>query len=177
MKRKSSAPIDHRHLSFTALGRNGLTLTVAIKPLHLANHCVSATVAWEGTDHPPRIILVEGNETAWGQRLALVVAATGPEFAPHAPGFRTGEWESAALTLPDLLGGPEDVVTVTVNSQDWKSKLSVTYQPELGGEREIPPALRHLDVATTAVEMFARTFLGRSWLTLELMPSCLGGIK
>ena len=177
MKRKTSAPIDHRHLTFSALGRNGLTLAVAIKPLDVANHYVSATVAWEGTGHPPRIIRVEGDETAWGQRLALVVAATGPEFAPHAPVFRTGQWESAALTLPDLLGGPDDVVTVTVNSQDWKSKLSVTYQPELGGEREIPPALRHLDVATTAVEMFARTFLGRSWLTLELMPSCLGCIK
>ena len=171
MKRKSSAPIDHPHLSFTALGRNGLTLTVAIKPLHVANHCVSATVAWEGTDHPPKIILIEGDETAWGQRLALVVAATAPEFAPHAPGFRTGEWESAALTLPDLLGEPGDVVTVTVSSRDWISRLSVTCQPELSEEREIPPELRNLDVATTAVEMFARIFLGRSWLTLELVPS------
>jgi hypothetical protein len=121
--------------------------------------------------HPPRIILVTGHETAWGQRLALVVAATGPEFAPHAPRFPAGKWESAALTLPDLLGELGDVVTVTVCSRDWKSRLSVTWQPELGGESEIPPELRNLDVATTAVEMFARSFLGRSWLTLELMRS------
>ncbi len=171
MKRRSRAPIDHRHLSFSVRGRNGLTLRAAIRPIQIANHFVSGAVNWEGAERPPSLVRVEGDETAWGQRLALVVASIGPECAPHAPVFRTGEWESAALTLPDLLGGPDDVVTVTVNSQDWKSKLSVTYQPELGGEREIPPALRSVDVATTAVEMFARTFLGRSWLTLELMPS------
>ena len=177
MKRRSRAPIDHRHLSFTVRGRNGLTHKAVIRPLQIANLYVSGAIDWEGADRPPIVVRVERDETAWGQRLALVVAAIGPECAPDGLGFRPGEWESAVLTLPDLLGGTGDVVTVTVNSQDWKSKLSVTCQPELNGEREIPPALRHLDVATTAVEMLARTFLGRSWLTLELMPSYLGGIK
>lgn len=171
MKRRSSARIDHPHLSFTVRDRDGLALTAAIRPLQIANHFVSGAVDWEGADRRPSLVRVEGDETAWGQRLALVVAAIGPECAPHALGFRPGQWESAVLTLPDLLGETGDVVTITVNSQDWKSKLSVTCQPELGGECEIPPELRNLDVATTAVEIFARTFLGRSWLTLELMPS------
>ena len=171
MKRRSSALIDHRHLRFTALGRNGLTLNAVIRPLKIANLYVSGAIDWEGTDRPPIVVRVERDETAWGQRLALVVAAIGPEYAPDGLGFRPGEWESAALTLPDLLGRPGNVVTVTVSSSDWKSRLSVTCQPELGGEREIPRELRTLDVATTAVEMFARTFLGRSWITLELMPS------
>jgi hypothetical protein len=170
MKPKDKTLINHPDLNLVVLGRNGLTINASIRPVEITMRYARGVVQWVGYDHPSSNVGTEGEETAWGQRLALVVAATSPDCAPNVPVFRTGEWSSAVLTLPDLLGEPGDVVRVTVNSHDCKAQLDVTNQPELRTEQDIPSALQNSDVATTAVEMLARMFLGRSWLTLELMP-------
>lgn len=154
-------------LNLIVVGRNGLTVSASIRPAEITMRHAKGVVQWMGCDHPPSDVCMNGRETAWGQRLTLVVAATSPACAPSAPVFGAGEWSSAVLTLPDLLGEPGDVVRVTVNSHDYKAQLEVTNQPELRIERDIPSTLRNSDVATTAVEMLARMFLGRSWLTLH----------
>ena len=160
--------MDQAVLNLIVMGRNGLTVGASIRPAEITMRHAKGVVQWMGCDHPPSEVCTNGRETAWGQRLTLVVAATSHVCAPNVPIFGAGEWSSAVLTLPDLLGEPGDVVRVTVNSHDCKAQLEVTNQPKLRTERDIPRALQNSDVATTVVEMMARMFLGRSWLTLQL---------
>lgn len=162
--------IEQTVLKLRVSGRNGVTLVAAISPAEITTTDVSGKVEWLGAGMPACFIYSLGEETYWGQYLSLVFAGASPNVAPDIPIFQSTQWASVELTLPDLLGKPSDVVTVNVNSQTWKAQLSVTCQPELETELEIPRGLRKLDAVTTVIEMFARIFLGRSWLTLELTP-------
>lgn len=170
MDLKTILPIKQNELRLSVSGRDGLTLVAAIRPTAITTTYVSGEVEWMGAGPPACFIHSIGEETYWGQYLTLVFAAAGPHSAPDVPIFQANQWTSAELTLPDFLGEPGDVVRVSVHSHDWKAQLSVTCQPELTAEAKIPRGLRKLDAVTTVVEMLARMFLGRSWLTLELMP-------
>lgn len=165
-----NCPIRQNEFRLSVSGRDGLTLVAAIRPTEITTTYVSGQVEWIGADPPARFIRSIGEETYWRQYLTLVFAAAGPHSAPDVSVFQANQWASAELTLPDFLGEPGDVVRVSVHSHDWKAQLSVTCQPELTAEAEIPRGLRKLDAVTTVIEMTARIFLGRSWLTLELIP-------
>jgi len=152
-------------------GRDDSVISASIWPTNLSANHVSGMVDWEeGTDLLSSVIHADGDETPWGQRLLLVWAAAGPHSVSAVPLLGATKWLVAKLTLPDSWGSAGDTVCVSINSGNWRATLSVTCQPELDTEQEIPLALRHLEVGSVIVEMMSRLLLGHSWLTLELTP-------
>ena len=170
MNSKNTDSNFQKAISLVISSRSELTLSASISNLEIANHHATGVVQWSGTNLPPVTIRSEGDETVWGHRLGLVFAATSPPAAPDLPLFQAGQWETAQLTMPDLLGGADDIIQVTLNSQNCVANLIVTSHPEQCRKLGIPKELQNLDVATTLAEVAARIFLRRSWLTLALMP-------
>lgn len=175
MESKHGGPTSQLATAFglDVRGQNGVTLAATIREVEISSDYASGIVEWLGVDFEPVLINVDSLETAWGQCLSLVCSAACPQRLPPVPIFGVNEWSSVVLTLPDLLGAEGDIVRVGVNNEDWQATLFVTCQPELSSERWVPMELRFLDAATTVVEMTARMFLGRSWLTSEMMPACI----
>ncbi len=172
MESQNVGPISQPAAAFRldVCGKNGVTLAATIREVEISSDHASCIVEWLGVDFEPNLINLVSQETVWGQCLNLVFSAAAPQSIPPVPIFGANEWSSVVLTLPDLLGEEGDIVCVEVTSADWQATLFVTCQPELSLERWVPMELRFLDAATTVVEMTARIFLGRSWLTLELTP-------
>lgn len=170
MNSKNTDSNFQKAISLVISSRSGLTLSASISNLGIANQLATGVVQWSGTNLPPVTIRSEGDETVWGHRLGLVFAATSPPAAPDLPLFQAGQWETAQLTMPDLLGGADDIIRVTVNSKKSEANLIVTSHLEQCRSRNIPIELQNLDVATTLAEVAARILLRRSWLTLKLMP-------
>jgi hypothetical protein len=160
-----------RGFTLDVRGRNEAEATATIEPIEVSTEFASGSVKWTNGDfHSAHHLEVCCDETVWGQCLNLVFSAVAPQRIPPLSIFDADEWSKVALTLPDLLGEEGDIVRLEVTSSDWRAKLFVTSQPELTSESLIPLELRLLDAATTVIEMMARMFLGRSWLTGEIVP-------
>lgn len=150
------------HLRVT--GENGVEISATIWPTQLTATYVSGIVEWQGTEVWSSLVSGHSDESSWGQRFLLVLAAAGQQSLAAVPLLGSTQWRLVHLTLPDIDGQPGDTVWVSLHRPEWTATLSSTRPLNLQVNLPIPVDLQQLDVGSIVTEMASRLLLQRPWL-------------
>lgn len=151
-------------LHLRVAGEDGVEISATIWPTQLTATYVSGIVEWHGTALWSSVVSGQSDESSWGQRFLLVLAAAGQQSLAAVPLLGATQWRLVNLILPDIDGRTGDTIQVSLRRLEWTASLSSTRPLNLPADLPIPVDLQKLDVGSIVAEMASRLLLQRPWL-------------